>query len=183
MSLRSGILGLLSYGPKTGYSLKKEFDQSIGYLWTASLSQIYRELGTMEKKGYIRSSIEVQEDRPDKKVYTITDEGKSEFLRWLTDFPDNLSSVKRDDFMLRIFFGSQLKKGELIKQFERFIEQKKNYIELLNRLLASHEEKGIKTIGKDLIFWRFTAKRAVMTLETVIKWARECITELEEADL
>lgn len=181
MSLRSGILGLLTKGPTTGYGLKKVFDQSIGYLWTASLSQIYRELGTLEKKGLIRSAIEEQDDKPDKKIYTITDDGKKTFVEWLTDFPENLSSVKRDDFMLRIFFGADLEKEQLIDQLERFIKQKQNYIVLLDQLWAANQEKKTAETEKEMLFWHFTIRRAKMTLDTAITWARECILQLKEA--
>ncbi len=183
MSLSNAILGLLIYRSMTGYNLKKIFDKSIYGVWTASLSQIYRELSTLEKKGYVSSSVQKQEDRPDKRIYNITEDGKNAFQNWLADFPENLSSPKRDEFMLRIFFGSKLKENELIKQFRRFILQKQEYLEILTGIEKNFKEYvcefGVGPVEKEEIFWHFTVKRAVMSLEVSIKWAEECIEELE----
>lgn len=186
MSLSFAILGLLTYGPRTGYDLKKIFDKSISNIWTASLSQIYRELSNLENKGHVLSTIHKQDDRPDKRIYTITEEGKNSFKEWLADFPEKLSSAQRDEFMLRIFFGSRLEKKELLKQFERFISQKSTYLTLLNEIeknfsLCSNEF-NVKSEKKEELFWHLTIKRGQMTLETVIKWAEECITELNQYD-
>ena len=181
MSLRYGILGLLSYDSMTGYHLKKIFDTSIGHMWSASLSQIYRDLGTLEKKGYISSTIEPQQDRPDKKVYTITEEGKAAFRAWLTDFPEQLAPAKRDDFMLRIFFGSQLEKTDLLHQFKRFITQKQKALKMFSGIQEECSRNGIEAANEDdKLFWYFTIRRAILTLEALIAWAEECVQELEK---
>ncbi len=184
MSLSYAILGLLTYRPLTGYGLKKIFDKSISHVWTASLSQIYRELSALEKKGYVRSSIKKQEDRPDKKIYTITEEGKDAFQEWLKNFSGTFSSPKRDEFMLKIFFGSKLEKEQLITEFKQFISQKREHLKLLKEIRKNvgkyRSEFAIDVPEKEEIFWNFTLKRGIMTLETSIKWADECINELKD---
>lgn len=183
MSLSNAMLGLLTYGPMTGYTLKKIFDKSISQVWAASLSQIYRELGNLEKKGLVSSTIQKQEDRPDKRVYEITEEGKNAFIAWLSEFPEKLMAPKRDEFMLRIFFGSRLDKKEIITQFERFISQKKEYLEMLTEIESNFDIHStgfaLESPEREELFWRLTIKRAKMTLNTVIKWAEECIEEIE----
>ncbi|MBI5680423.1 MAG: PadR family transcriptional regulator [Methanobacterium sp.] len=184
MSLSYAMLGILTYGPMTGYSLKKIFDKSISQVWAASLSQIYRELAVLEKKGYLSSNIQKQENRPDKRIYNITEEGKNAFQEWLSDFPEKLSFPKRDEFMLRIFFASRLEKEDVINELERFILQKRAYLETLNELEKKFDvcSSGfqVESAKKEELFWHFTIKRGKMTLETVIKWAEECIKELKE---
>lgn len=181
MSLRYGILGLLTYSPMSGYHLKKVFDGSVKHMWSASLSQIYRDLGTLEKNGLISSTIEHQEDRPDKKVYTITEEGKIAFHEWLHDFPEDLSPVKRDAFMLRIFFGSQVERSTLLFQLKRFVIQKEKALKLFEGMGQGVSEQK-EEIGseQDQLFWRFTIRMAVLLLQSVIVWAKECIQELEK---
>ena len=44
MSLRGAILGFLSFEPTSGYTLKQRFDGSVRSFWSATQSQIYREL-------------------------------------------------------------------------------------------------------------------------------------------
>lgn len=184
MALSYAMLGILSYGPMTGYNLKKVFDKSISQVWVASLSQMYRELSLLEKKGYVSSCIEKQEDRPDKKIYTITEAGENAFNNWLRDFPEKLSFPHRDAFMLRIFFGSKLEPEEIKTQLQRFITEKKQYLKMLNEIEKSFSQRRgdflQESAGKEELFWHFTIKRGKMTLKTVIRWAEECIAELEE---
>ncbi|SON64502.1 transcriptional regulator of PadC (fragment) [Latilactobacillus sakei] len=40
------LLGLLNQAPKTGYDLKRVFENEIGEFWQAKHSQIYPELKT-----------------------------------------------------------------------------------------------------------------------------------------
>ncbi len=43
------ILGLLNQSPKTGYDLKRVFEDDIGEFWQAQHSQIYPELKRLEQ--------------------------------------------------------------------------------------------------------------------------------------
>ncbi len=184
MSLSYAMMGLLTYGPMNGYNLKKIFDKSIAHVWAASLSQIYRELSTLEKKGYVTSIIQKQEEGPDKRIYSITDPGRDSFQDWLRNFPEQTSFYQRDEFMLRIFFGSRLEKKEIIKEFEKFITQKIDHIKTLNEtkktLNIYSSEFNVKSAEKEELFWKFTIKQGKMSLQSMIKWAEECIKELEE---
>lgn len=181
MSLQYAILGLLNYDSMTGYDVKKMFDEAINNFWAASISQIYRELGTLEGKGYLTSVIQQQDEKPDKRIYSITDSGKAAFRSWITNFPEKLSKEKRDEFSLRIFFGSNLSRGELVKQFECFIDEKQRNLDEISCLYKISEKYVLKMklFNNEEIYWRFILKRAQMTLDTLISWAKECIEELE----
>lgn len=181
MTLRYAILGLLTYNDLTGYSLKKMFDDSIKNFWYASMSQIYRELNKLEDDGYVTSVIQPQSDRPDKRIYSITDSGRKAFKEWITRFPEQLSKEKRDEFSLRLFFGSNLAAEELVKQFERLIEEKKQQLENINRFvcLSDYYMQKLALYGGEEIYWRFILRRASMNINTTIQWAQECITALK----
>ena len=68
MSLKYALLGFLNYGPHTGYELKKFFDVSVAHFWNAELSQIYPTLKTLETEGLVDMDVQVQADRPNRKV-------------------------------------------------------------------------------------------------------------------
>jgi DNA-binding PadR family transcriptional regulator len=73
------LLGLLNYGKMSGYDLDRVFKDSLAFFWQAQTSQIYRELATMkkmEKAGRIRSEIEIQTDKPNKKCTPSHQPGK-----------------------------------------------------------------------------------------------------------
>jgi len=185
MNLQFAILGFLTITPMNGYLLKKIFDRSVNYFWTANLSQIYRELNALEKKGYVTSTIQEQDDRPDKRIYQITDLGNAAFMAWLSQFPASLTQSARDEFSLRLFFGAKLGKEELIKQLRRFItEQKRKMEKLLEDKAKIMEltrmlEKTASPEQEQCM--RFLSRRAILKFEGSIRWAEECIQELEQA--
>jgi PadR family transcriptional regulator AphA len=180
MALRFAILGLLNYHDLTGYELKKMFDDSIRNFWYASISQIYRELNSLEKDGHVSSVIQPQSDRPDKRIYSITDEGRQAFKHWITHFPEKLSKEKRDEFSLRIFFGSNLTKQQLIAEFERLIAQKRQQLDDVQCFLNITQDYAQKLalLGGEELYWKFILRRAAMNINTTIEWANECIAEL-----
>ncbi|MGV0642436.1 PadR family transcriptional regulator [Mycolicibacterium sp. XJ879] len=85
MALPHAILVALSEQPGSGYELARRFDRSIGYFWAASHQQIYRTLRTMEDDGWVHATPVVQQGRPDKKVYTVSDAGHAELARWIAE--------------------------------------------------------------------------------------------------
>ena len=103
--LKHGILGLLNYGKMTGYEIMTVFRDSLSFFWHAQTSQIYRELQTLEKNGWIQSARIEQESRPDKNLLSITREGKKELARWLRD--DSVKSVIRSPLMMKTFFRGE----------------------------------------------------------------------------
>jgi PadR family transcriptional regulator AphA len=183
MSLQNALLGLLSQGDMTGYDLKKMFDDSISNFWYASVSQIYRELNGLEDKGLLSSVMMPQSDRPDRRVYSITPQGRSAFKEWITHFPEEFSRDKRDEFSLRLFFGSSLDDAALTAQFERLAEQKRRQMEEIGRLskmVDAYAEKLPQS--NDGRYWRMILRRAVMSLEATIAWSLECIELLKGND-
>lgn len=82
MALEHAILVSLAEKSATGYDLARRFDASIGHFWKATHQQIYRVLARMDGDGWVTSEAIVQEGRPDKKVYAITDLGLSELRLW-----------------------------------------------------------------------------------------------------
>ncbi|OBK73814.1 PadR family transcriptional regulator [Mycobacterium sp. 1274761.0] len=85
MALPHAILVSLSEQSGSGYELARRFDRSIGFFWSATHQQIYRTLKTMEDDGWLRATPVVQQGRPDKKVYTVAEAGRTELARWIAE--------------------------------------------------------------------------------------------------
>ena len=85
MALPHAILVSLCEQSGSGYELARRFDRSIGYFWAATHQQIYRTLRSMEADGWVHVDEIAQRGRPDKKVYDVTDEGRAELTRWITE--------------------------------------------------------------------------------------------------
>jgi DNA-binding PadR family transcriptional regulator len=83
VALPHAILVSLCEQSSSGYELARRFDRSIGYFWRATHQQIYRTLRVMEDEGWVSVTPVVQQGRPDKKVYTVSDAGRAELARWI----------------------------------------------------------------------------------------------------
>ncbi|MBI3213845.1 MAG: PadR family transcriptional regulator [Mycobacterium sp.] len=84
MALPHAILVSLCEQTGSGYELARRFDRSIGYFWSATHQQIYRTLRTMEDDGWVLVNPVIQQGRPDKKVYSVSDIGRLELARWIS---------------------------------------------------------------------------------------------------
>lgn len=99
MSIRHAVLGLLAEQPLSGYDLLKRFNSSFAFIWSAHQSQVYTELGHLERSGLIEV---VGEGPRHRKEYAITQAGEAELRHWVVDVEP--SDLYRNDEMLRVFF-------------------------------------------------------------------------------
>jgi DNA-binding PadR family transcriptional regulator len=97
VALPHAILVSLCEQSGSGYELARRFDRSIGYFWAATHQQIYRTLRTMEDDGWVHVTPVVQQGRPDKKVYTVSDDGHTELARWIAEPLSGRGSVVADN--------------------------------------------------------------------------------------
>jgi len=100
VSLRHAILVLLQDQEASGYDLAREFANSIGLVWNATHQQIYLELGKLNERHMVSFRHVPQEGKPDKKLYSITEDGRQELIRWLKK-PAGPARI-RDAFMVKV---------------------------------------------------------------------------------
>ena len=85
MALPHAILVSLCEQSGSGYELARRFDASIGFFWAATHQQIYRTLRVMEDHGWVHVTPVVQQGRPDKKVYAVSDAGRAQLARRIAE--------------------------------------------------------------------------------------------------
>jgi PadR family transcriptional regulator AphA len=100
-TLGYALLGLLARQPRWGYDLARRMKEPIGYFWHANHSQIYPELAALETDGLVTHEVVQQWDRPDKKLYSITEVGRAALQRWVTE-PAS-SAPSREELMVKAF--------------------------------------------------------------------------------
>lgn len=84
MDVRTLCLGALMGGEATGYEIRKMFeDGTFSHFQIASLGSIYPALTKLTQDGLVTFVEHEQENRPDKKIYQLTSEGRRSFLRTL----------------------------------------------------------------------------------------------------
>ena len=175
--LKHGILGLISYGSLSGYEIMTVFRDSLNHFWTAQTSQIYRELQTMQKAGWISETHVVQTGKPDKNVFSITPAGRDELLRWLRD--DALPANTRLPFLMKTFFMGEMPVEENLAYFKAMRDdrvfpdegEKASADAEMYRRAIEHPEKAL--------YWKFTIEFGRMYEKMQREWCEYCIRELE----
>ena len=165
----------------TGYDLKRTFDRTIDFFWSAQMSQIYRELNKLEERGLVKSEVETQEKRPDRKVYQLTEEGKKTFIKWLNKFPNRLSEICRCRFLMRVFFASRITLDELSFEIKRFKKEKEEEIRKIREIEETIKNYNQEEKYKDEIFyWDLIIRKGCRRNSAEIEWADECMHLIEQ---
>ncbi|MGC3002575.1 PadR family transcriptional regulator [Streptomyces sp. G35A] len=131
MSLPHAILTALLEKPSSGLELTRRFDRSIGYFWSATHQQIYRELGRLEGEGLIRALPSDQPARGQKKAYEVLPAGRAELARWTAAAQD--PKPHRDALLLRLRAAAVVGTAGLEADLRR-------HLELHERQLAEYRE-------------------------------------------
>ncbi|MCG5214427.1 PadR family transcriptional regulator [Streptosporangium sp. KLBMP 9127] len=98
MSIRHGLLALLSPEPRYGYQLRTEFEASTGATWPLNIGQVYTTLSRMERDGLVSPG---EEDDQGRVVYMITEAGRAEMERWFST-PVAQADRPRDELVIKL---------------------------------------------------------------------------------
>lgn len=126
MNVRTVCLSILYTGESTGYEIRKlTVEGEYSYFIDASYGAIYPALQKLEDDGLVVSRLELQDSKPSKKVYAITEKGRRDFINSLFDSlaPDEF----RSQFLLFARFAADLPRS--------LVEQR------LNERIAALDEK------------------------------------------
>ncbi|GLW12072.1 transcriptional regulator [Microtetraspora sp. NBRC 13810] len=98
MSIRHGLLTLLSQGAKYGYQLRAEFETSTGATWPLNIGQVYTTLSRMERDGLVTPG---EADDQGRVIYAITDAGRADLARWFAT-PVVQADRPRDELAIKL---------------------------------------------------------------------------------
>ncbi|MGW2416089.1 PadR family transcriptional regulator [Streptomyces tubercidicus] len=177
MSLPHAILTALLEKPSSGLALTRRFDRSIGYFWSATHQQIYRELGKLEQAGFIRALPSAQPSRGQKKEFEVLPAGRAELTRWASGEQD--PKPIRDALLLRLRASAVVGRDGLDAELRR-------HLTLHRGQLAEYQEIedrdfGAATAPEDRL--RRLVLRAGIGLETFwVEWLEEALAEVTEMD-
>ena len=179
--LKYAILGFLNYKAFSGYDLKKLMDNSIHFFWHAKQSQIYRTLKNLEQDGFVSASIQEQSEKPDKRIYRISEKGKKDLLKWL-DQEEIGVSQKKDPFLLRLFFSAPLNKEQILLNLK--LNLKKHYatVESFKSNIKNNMQSSAaksESLKRESFFWKATYDFGQMYYTAYIKWLHQLIKKVE----
>jgi DNA-binding PadR family transcriptional regulator len=169
--IKYAILGLLHYTDMHGYRIKGHIERNFGHMWSINYGQIYPNLKKLHDDGLITMKEAAQngEKGPPRKLYSITDKGKQEFLDWLNTSPEK-PMLLRDPFLMRfVFFGF----GDTERSIEIIDEQIKRYQKDMER-----RQKNLTRWEKSGIHVRLIAELGANLNEMVLEWLKHSRDEI-----
>lgn len=176
MALSHAILASLIGGkPCSGYDLAKQFNSSLGHFWKATHQQIYRELARLESQDMVISELVPQDDRPDKKVYRVTDRGKEYLLDWVSKpSPPIMTKV---DLLAKFHIGYLAPPEDIFREIKTLKKRHEDslvkYRELEKKLFDNPESLSLKAKFRYL-----NLKMGINYEEAWIDWIDEALNLL-----
>lgn len=171
-TLKYALLGMLDQRSLSGYDIAKEFEETLSEFWYAKHSQIYPELNKLAEEGLISFEMKTVGTSLQKKIYSITELGRKDFLEWLKqDTP--LGHTPKSEFRLRVFFSNAL---DGAVRYELFIKQRKTHEARLEHLRNGLNKFDTLPPQDGNAFGDYMVLLgAIMREEFIINWLSKCI--------
>ncbi|MCD9025363.1 PadR family transcriptional regulator [Cohnella silvisoli] len=176
MNSQDVILGMLMKRSLTGYEIKQLLENLFSHFYSSSYGTIYPMLSRMEKEKLITKENIVQEGKPNKNVYTITDIGKGQFNSYLQS-PMESESVK-SDFLMRLYFGQFVGYGKVIEWLLDAQQDAQKQLDEINKKYSLYKDQMQPT---QIICIRMGIKAYSSKLE-VIEEGLASIRQLEQGE-
>ena len=169
MSLKFGILGLLTQEPLHGYQIKQRFEELLGGTWEVNIGQVYTTFQRLERDRLIRPDGS-RGDRG-RLSYSITPEGRTAFERWLAE-PAEHPQQLHEDIYVKLLLAGRLADGRLDGILNG---QRRACLQQLHDL-GELEARARREGRTDLALM---VKGAILHTEADLKWIDACAEQLE----
>ncbi|MFC7679994.1 PadR family transcriptional regulator [Paenibacillus sp. GCM10028914] len=162
-TLSYGLLGLLARRESSGYELMLRIQP----FWQAKHSQIYPLLARMEEKQLLSSRWVQQSDKPDKKIYVITESGLQKLRDWM--YLPIAPAVTKDELSLRTFCIWLTDIGIALDIYEErrviYLDKIQYYEGILKGISKDNTQFASKEFSNYIL-----ASKGLMMAETELKW-------------
>jgi DNA-binding PadR family transcriptional regulator len=181
MSLTHVILGWLNYEPMTGYDLNSLIEVSTQHFWSTSQSQIYRTLSKIEEEGWVVQEVILQETRPPRKVYHLTDTGRAELKQWISTF--HTPDAPKIPWLIQVFFAGQISDEEILAVLEKKLASMKQRLGRIQaaRTISAQSYAGDEDV-RDIFFWTMTMDYGETLMEARIKWVEQTMVKIRNQE-
>lgn len=174
MSLRFAILGLLAREPLTGYDLRKQFQSSVNFFWSAKHSQIYPELAALSREKLVTFEVVQQSAKPSKKVYSITAEGRSALESWVA--ADLEPKSMRDTLVMKVWTLGVIEPTlalSSLRQYASELETRQEHLKNLAASLNENNQNPLHHVGP-----RLALELGQQQCELYQRWLQQTIDQL-----
>lgn len=169
---RYPILGMLSFGAKSGYEIGKAIQNSTNYFWSESDGQLYPLLKQLTEEGLVScTESEKLPGKHGKKIYEITDEGQAALLDWLRQPP--VTFTVRNEFLLQLFFGHALSwqenRNKIKMRQEQLQQELALYSSIEEQIKKNNNSHDSTYLLMALAYGQYATKAEIAWCEDMIK--------------
>lgn len=164
------LLALLAQAPAHGYELKQAYEDIFGAVKAPlNAGQIYTTLSRLERDGLVENFQVEQDDRPNKKVYSLTTEGHSVLTEWL-ETPESVPTLHNEFYskLILAYTTGIADVQQLIAQ------QRRVYLQSLKTL------NDMTIACRDDMTSRLLIEGAIYHLQADLKWLDLCEAQFNE---
>jgi DNA-binding PadR family transcriptional regulator len=169
------VLGLLTFGERSGYELDALAKRTIGYFWHPAKSKIYAVLPRLVERGLAAAEPVTQEGRPDKVTYRVTASGERALRTWLRSGKTAIAPG-RHELLLKLFFGRLVEPEVLYEQVDA---HRRRAEEQLAELEAIEETVDLEESDADF-FPYLTLLHGLDDARSTIAWAEQVLQLLDD---
>jgi DNA-binding PadR family transcriptional regulator len=172
LSVKHAILGLLASKPLHGYELKSGFEELAPTI-DLNIGQVYTTLDRLSRDQFVTYEVVNQAERPDKKVYALTDVGRKELREWLAT-PSGVDLNLRNETFLKLMLARRLRGADPIKVLA--VERRASFERLHEVMEAKARAEQERASLQTLLLLDLAALR----LEAFLKWLDHCEEALKK---
>lgn len=168
MSVKFGLLALLSEGEAYGYVLRARFEEVTGGSWPLNIGQVYTTLARLERDGLVEGTGVDHEARV---MYRLTDAGRAELEAWWAA-PVERADRPRDELAIKVALAVTTPGVDAAAVLQTQRAATMRSLQDLTRL-KRHGKGDPGTLP-----WRLVLESMVFAAEAEIRWLDHCETAL-----
>jgi DNA-binding PadR family transcriptional regulator len=127
------LLGFIEEAPRSGYELKRAIDDRLEGILDITSGTVYYTLKRLEARGWVKGSTSRVGNRPARRTYRITEEGRKAFFHLLEE-----AAFQEDRFVssldVALYFTPRLSPETVIRAVDKRLGDLKKYREGLRHL-------------------------------------------------
>ncbi|MFC9972165.1 PadR family transcriptional regulator [Spirillospora sp. NPDC127200] len=167
MSIRHGLLALLSHGPRYGYQLRAEFEASTGSTWPLNIGQVYSTLSRLERDELVTR---VGADDEGRFVYRITPAGEADVRRWFAT-PVARSDRPRDELAIKLAMAVTAPGVDVAQVVQT---QRAATLRSLQDLTRLKRDAPVLPADAGDRAWRLVLESMIFQAEAEVRWLDHC---------
>ena len=171
------ILGLLLLSSRTIYQLRDRIDKGLNMIYSSSMGSIQAAIKKLLTHGYVQYE-ELLENGKHKKLYSITESGKQEFLQWVSS-PISVQSSKNPD-LAKLYFMCFSAQENSENQLQEYISHLTERYAELKAICDEAENINVPDQFRDIFYYQdATAQYGKDFIKFNIEWFQKFFEEMK----